>query len=143
MKDYHFENDDKEFDTTIRLDHINEKVKELEQNQKDEDDLGDKDEFLKAFESEKFEDPLPVQPAEEPVTFVTREPRKRPVYDEGQPPMPPKEEEPEEDEPFWNKKTIGFITIAALVVLGICFGVVKMLFSLILWTRRQKRHLCW
>ena len=68
MKDYHFENDDKEFDTTIRLDHINEKVKELEQNQTDEDDLGDKDEFLKAFESEKFEDPLPVQPAEEPVT---------------------------------------------------------------------------
>lgn len=63
MKDYHFENDDKEFDTTIRLDHINEKVKELEQNQTDEDDLGDKDEFLKAFESEKFEDPLPVQPA--------------------------------------------------------------------------------
>ena len=33
MKDYHFENDNKEFDTTIRLDHINEKVKELEQNQ--------------------------------------------------------------------------------------------------------------
>ena len=28
MKDYHFENDDKEFDTTIRLDHIIEKVKE-------------------------------------------------------------------------------------------------------------------
>ena len=128
MKDYHFENDDKEFDTTIRLDHINEKVKELEQNQTDEDDLGDKDEFLKAFESEKFEDPLPVQPAEEPVTFVTREPRKQPVYDGGEPPRGPKDEEIEEDEPFWNKKTIGLITIAALVVLGICFGLVKMLF---------------
>ena len=80
MKDYHFENDNKEFDTTIRLDHINEKVKELEQNQTDEDDLGDKDEFLNAFESEKFEDPLPIQPAEEPVTFVTREPRRTAAY---------------------------------------------------------------
>lgn len=128
MKDYHFENDNKEFDTTIRLDHINEKVKELEQNQTDEDDLGDKDEFLNAFESEKFEDPLPIQPAEEPVTFVTREPRKQPVYDGGQPPMPPKDEDDEEDEPFWNKKTVGLITIAALVVLGICFGIVKMVF---------------
>ena len=97
MKDYHFENDDKEFDTTIRLDHINEKVKELEQNQTDEDDLGDKDEFLKAFESEKFEDPLPVQPAEEPVTFVTREPRKQPVYDGGEPPRGPKDEELKEE----------------------------------------------
>ena len=97
MKDYHFENDDKEFDTTIRLDHINEKVKELEQNQTDEDDLGDKDEFLKAFESEKFEDPLPVQPAEEPVTFVTREPGKQPVYDGGEPPRGPKDEELDED----------------------------------------------
>lgn len=110
------------------MDHINEKVKELEQNQTDEDDLGDKDEFLNAFESEKFEDPLPIQPAEEPVTFVTREPRKQPVYDGGQPPMPPKDEDDEEDEPFWNKKTIGLITIAALVVLGICFGIVKMVF---------------
>lgn len=42
--------------------------------------------------------------------------------------MPPKDEDDEEDEPFWNKKTIGLITIAALVVLGICFGIVKMVF---------------
>lgn len=124
MKDYHFENDDKEFDTTIRLDHINEKVKELEQNQTDEDDLGDKDEFLNAFESEKFEDPP--QPAREPVTFVTREPGKPPVYGGGEPPRESLEDE--EDEPFWNKKTIGLVTIAALAVLGICFGLVKMLF---------------
>lgn len=125
MKDYHFENDDKEFDTTIRLDHINEKVKELEKNQTDEDDLGDKDEFLNAFESEKFED-LP-QPPQEPVTFVTREPADSNPYGGGEPPRKPKDED-DEDEPFWNKKTIGLITVAALVVLGICFGLVKMLF---------------
>ena len=56
MKDYHFERDDHEFDQTIRLDDINEELKKLEKEKEQvEDDLGDKDAFLDAFESEKFD----------------------------------------------------------------------------------------
>ena len=44
MKDYHFEREDRNLDETIRLDDINEKLKELESEPDDE--LGDKNEFL-------------------------------------------------------------------------------------------------
>ena len=55
MKDYHFEREDRNLDETIRLDDINEKLKELESEPDDE--LGDKNEFLNAFESERFDEP--------------------------------------------------------------------------------------
>ena len=58
MKDYHFQENERDFGSTVRLDAINDKVKELKK--KDEaDDLGDANEFLNAFESEKFEPPEP------------------------------------------------------------------------------------
>ena len=62
MKDYHFEREDRNLDETIRLDDINEKLKELESEPDDE--LGDKNEFLNAFESERFDEPP--EPAEDP-----------------------------------------------------------------------------
>ena len=57
MKDYHFQENDQDFGLTVRLDDINEKVKQLKKADI-EDELGDANDFLKAFESEKF-DTLP------------------------------------------------------------------------------------
>ena len=54
-KDYHFEKEDQNFDETIRLDMINEKVKELKKQPDPEDELGDANAFLDAFQSETFE----------------------------------------------------------------------------------------
>lgn len=123
MKDYHFENDHDEFDTTIRLDDINEKLKDLEQKPASlEDELGDKDDFLNAFESEKF-DPLP--PAED---------RERETsYAKGQTPRRKNVPQPEDaffdkEPPFWNKKTIGLVTGGGILVMILMFLAVKMLF---------------
>lgn len=114
MKDYHFERDEKNFDETIRLDDINEKLKELESDL-DEDTLGDKNAFLDAFESEKFDEP----PADEP--------------SEPEPPedadAPEEQEEPtrrvrrteDADEPDRNKHTIGLVAAVAAVVCILCF----------------------
>ena len=53
MKDYHFQENERDFDSTVRLDTINNQVKELKK--KDEaDELGDANEFLNAFASETF-----------------------------------------------------------------------------------------
>ena len=57
MRDYHFEDDDQttELEETIRLDAIHETVKALEKKSEDDlEDLGDKDAFLNAFESERL-----------------------------------------------------------------------------------------
>ena len=57
MRDYHFEDDDQttELEETIRLDAIHETVKALEKKTEDDlEDLGDKDAFLNAFESERL-----------------------------------------------------------------------------------------
>ncbi len=54
MKDYHFQKNDQDFGLTVRLDDINEKVKQLK-NAEAEDELGDANAFLNAFESEKFD----------------------------------------------------------------------------------------
>lgn len=53
-KDYHFEKENQNFDKTIRLDMINEKVKELKKQPSLEEELGDANAFLDAFESEQF-----------------------------------------------------------------------------------------
>ena len=55
MKDYHFQENEQDFGLTVRLDDINEKVKQIQQES--EDDLGDANAFLNAFESEKFDTP--------------------------------------------------------------------------------------
>ncbi len=71
MGDYHFDEKDQEFDMTIRLDKINEQVK---QHELQEDDLGDKNAYLDMFHSERLDDTLnqtpniktPIPPKHEP-----------------------------------------------------------------------------
>lgn len=53
-KDYHFEEEEQNLDETIRLDMINEKVKELKKQPEPEDELGDANAFLDVFQSETF-----------------------------------------------------------------------------------------
>lgn len=55
MGDYNFDEKDQEFDMTIRLDKINEQVK---QHELQEDDLGDKNAYLDMFHSEQLDDTL-------------------------------------------------------------------------------------
>ncbi|WP_352399637.1 PEGA domain-containing protein [Anaerotignum sp.] len=111
MKDYHFERDDHEFDQTIRLDDINEELKKLEKEKEQvEDDLGDKDAFLDAFESEKF-DMKPV--GSEPEIAKSTDGK-----------VPPNDG----DEPFLNKKTVAIVTAVAVVVAIACFALVRGMF---------------
>lgn len=109
MKDYHFERDDHEFDKTIRLDDINEEMKKLEK-EKVEDDLGDKDAFLDAFESEKFDEPS--------VGSASN------ISSEGSGKLP----DDEQDEPFLNKKTVAIVAAAAVIVAIACFALVRGMF---------------
>jgi len=127
MKDYHFQEDDQDFGLTVRLDDINEKVKQLKKNEVD-DELGDANDFLKAFESEKFdtppqeveEAPFPEEETVQPETAVRR--RK-----ERKMPEPAEEEdweEYDEEEQFSaSKKTIGLIAVLAVLacILGFSF----------------------
>ena len=62
MKKYHFQENEPDFGLTVRLDEINDKVKELAADEADE--LGDANAFLDAFESESFAPPKR-NPAEE------------------------------------------------------------------------------
>ncbi len=109
MKDYHFEKDEHEFDETIRLDDINKEMKKLE-NDQPEDDLGDKDAFLDAFESEKFEhSPMGS-------TFDT------PSKVSGASP------DHNEDEPFFNKKSATILAVVAVIVALASFALVRGVF---------------
>lgn len=119
MKDYHFEKDNQDFDTTIRLDHINDKLKQLEQTPRQEDDLGDKDAFLNAFESEHFETPPPKRQLQYD-SVPSRTQRQEDRHLQRQREM--------EEPPFWNKRTIGLLTIGCIAALMLCFGLVKWLF---------------
>ena len=56
MKEYHFQENEKDFGSTVRLDAINDKVKEFKKKE-ETDEWGDASEFLNAFESEKFDAP--------------------------------------------------------------------------------------
>lgn len=157
MKDYHFEHgDSNDFDETIRLDDINEKVKQIEQNvSSEEDDLGDKDAFLNVFESEKLDAEEITEIAktkqteedtsqnegvslEDAVTQQNGKPVlseelcenetavKQPTDELDDSNDPDDSDEPEE--PFWNKKTIGIVTGGSIAILLVCFIFVKMLF---------------
>lgn len=109
MKDYHFEKDEHEFDETIRLDDINKEMKKFE-NDQPEDDLGDKDAFLDAFESEKFD--------REPMGNTPNSPSKisRGTTSE------------KKEEPFLNKKTAAILAVVAVIVAIASFALVRGLF---------------
>lgn len=116
MKDYHFEREDRNLDETIRLDDINETLKELESNLEG-DELGDKNDFLNAFESEKFDSPPPPpEPPAEPAEpdFAVRRPAPRAARRAGQAPV-------FADTSGRSKKTFGLIAAAAVAVCILCF----------------------
>ena len=112
MKDYHFEREDRNLDETIRLDDINETLKELESDL-GEDELGDKNDFLNAFESEKFDSPpqTPEPPAE---PMEARRAAPRASRHAGQAPS-------SADAASRSKKTIGLVTAVAVVACILCF----------------------
>ena len=109
MKDYHFEKDEHEFDETIRLDDINKEMKKLEDEQT-EDDLGDKDAFLDAFESEKFE--------QSPLGGASNMPSK----------VPGASSDHKQDEPFFNKKSATILAVVAVIVALASFALVRGVF---------------
>lgn len=127
MKDYHFQENDQDFGLTVRLDDINEKVKQL-QKETAEDDLGDANAFLNAFESEKFD-----MPAEEvPEGLSAEENTIQPVSPVKKQPEPNEEEweEYDEEEKFGvSKKTMGLIAALAVVACIIGFSFVRCGFS--------------
>ncbi len=135
MKDYHFENNPTEFDQTIRLDTINEKVKQIEQNDMQTDDLGDKDEFLNVFQSEHLEHTEHTEPEEE-VSSDTIQPNttqpsvwEQTKAEKNIPNLNIPQPKPEEPAPFWNKKTVGLATLGCIAILMVCIGLGKMLFG--------------
>ena len=126
MKDYHFQENDQDFGLTVRLDDINEKVKQLKKNEVD-DELGDANDFLKAFESEKFdtplqetaEEPFPEEETIQPETAVRRrKERKMPETVEEE-----WEDYDEEEQFSASKKTVGLIAVLAVLacILGFSF----------------------
>ena len=106
MKDYHFESDNHDFDKTIKLDTINKEIKSLEEEGIFDDELGDKNAFLNAFESERFDESMrPNKPVKLPKNDVCAR-----------------------ELGIWNKKTIGVIALVAVVVGIICFALVRNMF---------------
>ncbi len=129
MKKYHFQKDNQDFDQTVRLDDINEKVKQLNQNTAD-DELGDANAFLDAFESEKFD--MPIEEQEEEDFGDTRRP------EPAQPPVPPtegdgddewdeyNEEEEEEDGYFGlSKRTATLLAVVGVIACIFGFSLVR------------------
>lgn len=93
MKDYHFQENDQDFGLTVRLDSINEKVKQLNKKEDEDDELGDANAFLDAFESEKFDTPAEADETDDELGDTRQlEPVKRPE------PVLEEEEEEEWDE---------------------------------------------
>ena len=128
MKDYHFQENDQDFGLTVRLDDINEKVKQL-QNEGLEDDLGDANAFLDAFESEKFDTPPVETPQQEEPAGDTIQPETRQPFSAA-----PKDPEPadaeweeyDEEERFGlSKKTAGLIAVLAVLACIIGFSAVR------------------
>ena len=126
MKDYHFQENEQDFGLTVRLDDINEKVKQLKQTEPD-DDLGDANAFLNAFESEKFDT---LQEETEDDTLGDTQ-QNAPVKK-----VPPVKAEPIEDEEEWeeydeeekfgmSKKTIGLLAALAVLACIIGFSLVR------------------
>ena len=133
MKDYHFQENEQDFGLTVRLDDINEKVKQL-QKETAEDDLGDANAFLDAFESEKFDIPAEESFEEEPFGDTIQPVPVKPAgkLPEAQP-VPVEEDEDtydDEDEKFgMSKKTIGLVAALAVLACIIGFSFVRCGFS--------------
>ena len=124
MKEYHFQENEKDFGLTVRLDDINEKVKQLQKER--EDELGDANDFLKAFESEKFDTPLQELPEEPEESGDTMQ--NVPVKPLKAQPIPEEEEweEYDEEERFgMSKKTLGLIAVLAVLACIIGFSFVR------------------
>ncbi|MBR5269879.1 MAG: PEGA domain-containing protein [Anaerotignum sp.] len=126
MKDYHFQESEQDFGLTVRLDDINEKVKQIQQES--EDDLGDANAFLNAFESEKFDTPAEEIYEEEemgdtiqPVPVKPAKKQAEPVLDEVE-----EWEEYDEEEHFGlSKKTWGLIAVLGVIACIIGFSFVR------------------
>ena len=119
MKKYHFQENDQDFGLTVRLDDINEKVKQL-QNTDNEDELGDANAFLNAFESEKF-DTLQEE-AEDDTLGDTQQ---------NAPVKKATETAPaDEEENFsMSKKTMGLIAVLAVIACILGFSLVRCSFQ--------------
>lgn len=125
MKDYHFENDNQDFGQTVRLDIINEKVKQLKNNSA-EDELGDANDFLKAFESEKFD--TPAEEFEEEGLGDTIQPapvQKKPVSQKAEPVPEEEEWEEYEEEGGLSKKTVTLLAVLGVIACIIGFSLVR------------------
>ena len=155
MKEYHFQENEKDFGSTVRLDAINDKVKEFKKKE-ETDELGDASEFLNAFESEKFDDPAETDTDEttedalvdtledaDALEDALGETRKDGVFAE--PALPEEEEEDEEDD--WedeeeyegegrgifalgesfglNKKTVALVIVLAVLACVVGFSLVR------------------
>lgn len=113
MKEYHFQKKDTEFDQTIRLDEINEEMKKREKDNLT-DNLGDKDAFLDAFETEKFDHSI-IDSTREGFTGDLDNTQQN--LDNTL--------NTDEDEPFFDKKMIAIISVVAVVVMIVCFALAR------------------
>ena len=118
MKDYNFEPDNHDFDETIILDDINKELKKIEEEQQAADELGDKNAFLNAFESERFEENAP---------------RQKQARYEGEEEQPPRRKRPEGNgaprrkskEGIWNKRTMGILCGVGVLIAILCFALFR------------------
>lgn len=124
MKDYHFENDNHDFDKTIRLSDINEEMRKMEADL-ETDDLGDKNAFLDAFESERFDSPR--SPSQQPASQApeqTLQPQKNlqktPKANSGGSGGNPN---------FLNKKTMALLALGCVCIAILAFALAGGLFS--------------
>ena len=121
MKDYHFQENEQDFGLTVRLDDINEKVKQL-QKETAKDELGDANDFLKAFESEKFD--VPAAEAEEELGDTIQPVSVKPAKKQAEEPVEEERDEYDEDEPHGlSRKAMALIGVLAVAacILGFTF----------------------
>lgn len=126
MKEYHFQKDDQDFGQTVRLDAINEKVKQLNQKTAD-DELGDANAFLDAFESEKFDTPpQPFEEESEDEDTRRPDPVKSPVPP-AEPPEDTEEWEEEEGEGYFglSKRTATLLAVVGVLACILGFSLVR------------------
>lgn len=166
MKKYHFQENEKDFGSTVRLDAINDKVKEIKKKE-ETDELGDANEFLNVFESERFDDPAETDENTEDALVDTLEDadaledalgetRRDGVF-----PAPAEEDDWEDDDEEYegegrgifalgesfglNKKTVALVIVLAVLACGIGFSLVRCSFhpsKTIPLRRRRQGHPC-
>lgn len=126
MKDYHFQEKDQDFGLTVRLDDINEQVKQLQKEPAEEDDLGDANDFLNAFESEKFDTPARTFSEEEEMGDTRQTIPLQPVKKQPEPSEVGEDDVYDEEEKFgMSKKTMGLLAALAVLACIIGFSLVR------------------